>query len=156
MRYFVFTLKSLLIGRLEVLFNDTLFKTAARAMLLGFACTFVVQSSSVTTSLAVPLAGAGAVTLQRVFPYVLGANVGTTFTAIMAALATGEEVALTVAFAHLLFNILGILIVWPVRWIPLSLATWMGGLTTRSRSTVVAYVLGAFFLFPLILIVILR
>jgi len=156
LRYFVFTLKGLLVGRLEVFFNETLFKTAPRAMLLGFACTFVVQSSSVTTSLAVPLAGAGAVTLQRMFPYVLGANVGTTFTAIMAALVTGEEVALTVAIAHLLFNLLGILIIWPVRWIPLSLAAWLGGQTSRSRPMVVAYVLGVFFIVPLILIAVLR
>ena len=156
LRYFVFTLKGLLIGRLEVFFNETLFKTAPRAMLLGFGCTFVVQSSSVTTSLAVPLAAAGAVTLERVFPYVLGANVGTTFTAIMAALVTGEEVALTVAIAHLLFNILGIAIIWPVRRIPLSLATWLGHQTTRSRPLAVAYVLGAFFALPLLLIVTLR
>jgi sodium-dependent phosphate cotransporter len=156
LRNFVFTLKGLLIGRLETFFNRTLFKTAPRAMFLGFACTFVVQSSSVTTSLAVPLAGAGVVTLRQVFPYVLGANVGTTFTAILAALVTGEEVALTVAFAHLLFNVVGILIVWPVRWIPLSLAERLGARSARSRLSAGAYVFVVFFVIPLVFIALFR
>lgn len=156
LRNFVFTLKRLLIGRLEAFFDQTLLKTAPRAMLLGFACTVVVQSSSVTTSLAVPLAGAGVVTLQQVFPYVLGANVGTTFTAILAALVTGSEVALTVAVAHLLFNVIGILIIWPVRWIPLSLARWLGAQSATSRLSAAVYVLVVFFGLPLALIALFR
>ena len=156
LRNFVFMLKRLLIGRLEAFFDHTLFRTAPRAMALGFACTVVVQSSSVTTSLAVPLAGAGAVTLQQVFPYVLGANVGTTFTAILAALVTGEQVALTVAVAHLLFNVIGILIIWPVRWIPMSLATQLGAHSARFRVSAVVYVFVVFFLAPLLLIAVFR
>ena len=96
-----------MIGRVEKLFDETIFKNAVTAMLLGVTLTVLVQSSSITTSLIVPLAGAGFLSLAQVFPYVLGANVGTTVTAILAALVTGEEVAVTVAFAHLLFNITG-------------------------------------------------
>jgi len=113
LRYLVSTLKQLFIRRIEKFFDKTLFKTAVRAMVLGFLATALIQSSSITTSLTVPLAGAGLLTLQQVFPYALGANVGTTLTAILAALVTGEEAALTVAFAHLLYNILGIAIIWP-------------------------------------------
>ncbi len=109
-----------------------------------------------TTSLAVPLAGAGVVTLQQVFPYVLGANVGTTFTAILAALVTGEQVALTVALAHLLFNVVGILIIWPVRWVPLALATRLGDRSARSRLTAGVYVLVVFFVIPLLFIALFR
>ena len=152
LRQFVFTLKRLMIGRLEAFFSQTLFKTAPRAMLLGLTCTAVVQSSSVTTSLAVPLVGTGVVTLRQAFPYLLGANVGTTFTAVLAALVTGEEVALTVALAHLLFNVMGILIIWPVRWIPLSLATWLGEKSARARPLAAVYVVVVFFLLPLALI----
>ena len=156
LRNFVFMLKELLIGRLEAFFDQTLLKTAPRAMLLGCACTVVVQSSSVTTSLAVPLAGAGVVTLQQVFPYVLGANVGTTVTAILAALVTGEEVALTVALAHLLFNVVGIVMIWPVRWIPLSLATRLGDQSARFRLSAAIWVFLVFFLIPLVLIAFFR
>ena len=156
LRTVVFSLKRLLIGRLEAFFDQTLLKTAPRALLLGFALTALVQSSSVTTSLAVPLAGAGVVTLRQVFPYVLGANVGTTFTAIVAALVTGSEVALTVAIAHLLFNVIGIVIIWPIRWLPLRLATTLGAQSARSRLSAAAYVIVLFFLLPLALIAIFR
>jgi sodium-dependent phosphate cotransporter len=77
LRYLVSTLKQLFIGRIEKFFDRTLFKTAVRAMVLGFLTTVLIQSSSITTSLTVPLAGAGLLTLQQVFPYALGANVGT-------------------------------------------------------------------------------
>ncbi len=79
--------------------------------MVGF-LTVMVQSSSITTSLVVPLAGAGVLSLRQIFPYTLGANVGTTATAIIAAL-TLNVTALVAAFAHLLFNICGILIVYP-------------------------------------------
>ena len=70
----------------------------------------------------VPLAGAGFLSLVQVFPYVLGANIGTTVTAILAALVTGEEVAVTVAFAHLLFNVCGMILIWPFKRIPIALS----------------------------------
>ncbi len=94
-------------------------------MLFGLLITVLVQSSSITTSLAVPFAGAGILTLIQIFPYTLGANIGTTITAMLAALAVGEISAVTVAFAHLLFNICGIALIWPlpaIRRIPLRLA----------------------------------
>ena len=107
-------LKALVIGRVEAFFDSTLFANAGRAMFFGLLITVLVQSSSITTSLAVPLAGAGILTLLQIFPYTLGANIGTTITAMLAALAVGEISAVTVAFAHLLFNVCGIASIWPV------------------------------------------
>ncbi len=150
--YLVKTLKRRLIGRIERFFDKVLFKTAGRAMALGFASTALLQSSSMTTSLAVPLAGAGFLTLQQVFPYVLGANVGTTLTAIFAALVTGQEAAVTVAFAHLLYNVIGIALVWPLRRIPLGLAELLAKYALRSRLVPLGYVILVFFAIPMALI----
>jgi sodium-dependent phosphate cotransporter len=118
--------------------------------------TVLVQSSSITTSLAVPLAGAGILTLRQIFPYTLGANVGTTITAMLAALVTGEEAAVTVAFAHVLFNIFGIFIIWPIRGVPIYLAETLAQWSLKSRLLPFAYVGVVFFGIPLTLIYFVR
>jgi sodium-dependent phosphate cotransporter len=150
--YLVKLLKRHLIGRIERFFDKVLFKTAGRAMALGFASTALLQSSSMTTSLAVPLAGAGFLKLHQVFSYALGANVGTTLTAIFAALVTGQEAAVTVAFAHLLYNVIGIALVWPIRRIPLGLAELLAKYALRSRLIPLGYVILVFFAIPMALI----
>jgi sodium-dependent phosphate cotransporter len=94
-----------------------------------------VQSSSATTSLIVPLAGTGVLSLRKVFPYTLGANIGTTITAILASFATGSAAAVTVALAHLTFNILGIAIFYPLARAPIWLAEWAGALAARSKTS---------------------
>jgi sodium-dependent phosphate cotransporter len=152
LRYIVVNLKLIVIGRVEQFFDRTLFRTALTAMTLGLVLTVMVQSSSITTSLAVPLAGAGILTLEQIFPYTLGANVGTTITAILAALVTGQEAAVAVAFAHLLFNLSGILVVWPIRGIPIFLARSFANVATRSRVYPLLYVGVLFYGVPLFLI----
>ena len=152
LRYIVVNLKILVIGRVEAFFDTVLFKTALRAMAFGVVLTIMVQSSSITTSLAVPLAGAGILTLQQIFPMTLGANLGTTITAMLAALVTGSEAAVTVAFAHILFNAFGIIIIWPARWVPIRLATALAEGAMRSRIVPFAYIGTVFFLIPLALI----
>jgi sodium-dependent phosphate cotransporter len=152
LRYIVKNLKAVVIGKVEAFFTSTLFKNAARSFSLGLVLTVAVQSSSITTSLAVPLAGAGILTLTQIFPMTLGANVGTTITAILAALVTGELAAVTVAFAHLLFNIVGILLIWPIRWLPLRMARTLAQASLRSKLIPLFYVLLVFFGIPLLLI----
>ncbi|MBE0541798.1 MAG: Na/Pi symporter [Verrucomicrobia bacterium] len=152
-------LRSLVLKKVESFFDEHLFKNAGRAMLFGLLLTVAVQSSSVTTSLIVPLAGAGLLRLRQIFPYTLGANVGTTVTAMLAALATGKPEAVTVAFAHLLFNLFGILLIWPVPWIrqiPIRLAEGLAELSVRHRYIALLYVLLIFFVIPLALIVIFK
>ncbi|MDH3214962.1 MAG: Na/Pi symporter [Candidatus Krumholzibacteria bacterium] len=152
LRYIVVNLRKLVIGKIETFFNTTLFKNAARAMVLGLVITVSVQSSSITTSLAVPLAGAGILTLAQIFPFTLGANVGTTVTAILASLVTGDPAAVTVAFAHLLFNIFGIVLIWPIRRVPIFLANTLAEWSIRSRLVPLVYIGVVFFVVPLILI----
>ena len=152
-------LRSLVLEKVQKLFDEHLFRNAGRAMVFGLLLTVAVQSSSITTSLIIPLAGAGVLTLTQILPYTLGANVGTTVTAMLAALATGEKSAATVAFAHLMFNILGIGIIWPVkriRMIPIRIAEWLAELSLRNRIIPFAFILVIFFGLPLLLIALFR
>jgi sodium-dependent phosphate cotransporter len=152
LRYIVANLRVLVIGRVEAFFSTVLFKNALRAMSFGFILTIMVQSSSITTSLAVPLAGAGLLTLRQIFPFTLGANLGTTITAMLAALVLGAETAVTVAVVHVLFNVVGILVIWPFREIPIRLATKLADLSIRSKLIPLVYVVTVFFLIPIALI----
>lgn len=141
-------------SRVERLVTQAFENNAVTAMVVGIVATVMVQSSSITTSLLVPLAGAGVLTLHQAFPITLGANLGTTITALLAALAaTGEHAAagLTVALLHLLFNLSGILIIYPwerVRNIPLRAAQLLADIATRSKLLAIVYVLILFYGIP--------
>jgi len=150
------TLKVLVVKKAESWFDRYLFKTAPRAFLVGLLLTTMVQSSSITTSLAVPMAGAGLLTLVQIFPYTLGANIGTTITAILAALVTGNLAAIIVAFSHLLFNLSGIAVWWPLRSVPVSLAEKFSEIAIKKRIIPILYILVVFFLIPIMFIIIAR
>lgn len=159
LRYLVVALKAIILGRVETFFDQTLFANAGRAMFFGLVITTLVQSSSITTSLAVPLAGAGILTLAQIFPYTLGANIGTTITAILAALAVGEISAVTVAFAHLLFNICGIILIWPlpaIRRIPIRISESFSAVAVQHRWVAIVYILVCFYAVPFAAVVIAR
>ncbi len=155
LRYLVILLKGLVLSKIEALFDQVIFKNALRAMVFGAVVTALVQSSSITTSLAVPLAGAGILTLQQIFPYTLGANVGTTITAILAALAVGEVSAVSVAFAHLLFNLTGICLVWPipaVRQLPMIFAKKLTAVALVNKAIPIVWVIFFFYIMPFLVI----
>lgn len=148
LRYIVVVMKKVVLGRVEVIMHRYVFQYPSRGILLGAIITVLVQSSSVTTSLTVPLLAAGFVTVEQIFPFVLGANVGTTITALLASLVTGSAAALTVALCHLFFNIYGIVIFYPLRRLPIAAARWLGRLTLRSKLFALGYVLVVFFFIP--------
>lgn len=158
LRYLVKILKSLVVTRMATFFDDVLFASPWRGFVFGLLLTVAVQSSSITTSLAVPLVGAGLITLMQIFPYTLGSNVGTTITAVLASFATGNLIAVTVAFTHVLFNAVAILIVWPIpvlRRLPMKIAEFMAGLAIKNKLIPIAYVVVLFYLVPLVVILIL-
>jgi len=126
------------------------------AILFGAAMTILVQSSSIFTSTLTPLVGIGVITLERTYPLTLGSNIGTTCTGILAAL-SGSSIgnALTVAFVHLLFNIFGILIWYPIpflRKVPISLAKKMGMTTANYRWFPIVYLFMLFFILPAVVL----
>jgi solute carrier family 34 (sodium-dependent phosphate cotransporter) len=112
-----------------------------------------VQSSSITTAMLVPMAAAGVLTLRNVYPITLGANVGTTITALLASLAVLRPEGLTIALVHTLFNLVAIAIIYPIpliRDLPLRAAVWTAKVATEHRSLVLGYVIGLFIVIPVI------
>ena len=147
-------LKSLVLKKIEGFFDQYIFNTALKAMLFGVIITIMVQSSSITTSLVVPLAGAGVLTLRQIFPFTLGANIGTTVTALLAAI-TGTVSALVAAFSHLLFNISGIVIIYCIpalRNIPLKCAEIISEQAVTKKYLPLLYLFFIFVLVPFCII----
>jgi sodium-dependent phosphate cotransporter len=143
-------MRSLVLDKLKRFFERSIGRSAALAIFIGIAFTAVIQSSSVTTSLMVPMAAAGVMTLRQVFPVTVGANVGTTVTAILASL-TGNPTGLTIALVHLLFNISGIILFFippPLRKIPLIAARKLSEVAMRRRYVAVLFILVVFFAIP--------
>lgn len=143
-----------LIGKLKINFENVVFNNPVKAFGWGTLITAGIQSSSITTSLIVPLAATSKLSLDKAFHFILGANVGTTITAIIAAMFKSEE-AIAVAIAHLLFNVIGVLIIFPfpiIRQVPVKIAEYLGTLTLRYRIVGFVYILLLFFLIPYSLI----
>lgn len=148
--------RGLALPKIEALLDGYLFTTPLRSFLLGAMFTSMIQSSSITTSVVVPLVGAGLLTVERIFPYTLGANLGTTITAILASLVTRNPIAIQTAFTHLLFNTSGICIIYPMRRIPIGIAKWLGQRFSNSRKYAILWVVIIFYGLPLLLIIIAR
>jgi len=148
LRYIVVVLKSMVLSRVEQFFQRFVFRTPILTLLLGIVLTAMVQSSSITTSLVVPLLGAGVLRMEQIYPYLLGANVGTTITAFLASFVTGSGEAVSVAFAHLMFNVYGIAIFWPLKRIPIWLSRKMAEFTQKSKIVPILYIIVVFFLLP--------
>jgi sodium-dependent phosphate cotransporter len=141
----------LMADRIEQWINRVLRRSGLLGLAIGTVVTALIQSSSITTSLLVPMFGAGVLTLEAGFPIMLGANIGTTVTAILAATVAGPE-GLAIALVHLLFNLAGTLIFFPIkpmRRIPIRLAEKLADLCVRNRIWVVVYLALVFFLVPL-------
>ncbi|KAG7387829.1 hypothetical protein PHYPSEUDO_013600 [Phytophthora pseudosyringae] len=81
---------------------------------MGTLVTFAVHSSTVVTSTLTPMAGLGVITLEQVYPLVIGANLGTTGTALLASLVTGKSDSVAIALVHFWFNVFGIFLFYPV------------------------------------------
>jgi sodium-dependent phosphate cotransporter len=146
-------------SRIEVFINRFLGRSVFVSMLLGAVVTVMVQSSSITTSLLVPLAGAGLLTLEQAFPVTIGANVGTTVTALLATLAVSganAHAGVEIALVHVLFNLSGIALIYPVpfiRRLPLVAARFLAELAVESRKWALLYVVSLFYGLPAILVV---
>lgn len=84
---------------------------------IGTLTTMIVQSSSATIGLAIALVNSGLLNFWTAFPIVLGDNIGTTITAVLAAL-NANRTAKQTAAAHSLFNILGTCIMIGLFYVP--------------------------------------
>ncbi|TMN34344.1 Na/Pi symporter [Pseudoalteromonas sp. S2755] len=147
-------LKKALVGKAKELLHSAIGRGPFVGIGSGAVVTVMVQSSSTTTSLMIPLAGSGVFTTRQIYPFTLGANIGTTITALLAATSiTGPaaEVALTIALVHVMFNVFAVTLIYGLpllREIPLRLAEKLAEIGAQNKPAALAYVLGSFFVFP--------
>ncbi len=151
-------MRSLVRTRVEGLVTNALGSSAVLAILVGVAVTVMVQSSSITTSLLVPLGAAGLLRLEQALPITIGANIGTTVTALLAALAgsgVNAGFGLQIALVHFMFNLTGLVVIYPLkvtRNIPLRGARYLTTLALRSRRLTLLWVAILFYGVPALLL----
>ena len=146
-------LKKLMVGKAKDIMHTAIGRGPISGIASGTLVTVLVQSSSTTTSLMVPLAGSGAFKLKQIYPFTLGANIGTCVTAVLAATAvTGNaQAALQIAFIHLVYNILGVIFIYGIpflRLLPVKAAEKLGETAAENKMAALAYILGVFFVVP--------
>lgn len=147
-------LKALLVGKAREILHKAIGRGALVSILAGTVMTCIIQSSSTTTSLMIPLAGNGVFSLEQIYPFTLGANIGTCFTAILAATALTGDAAfpgLEIALVHLLYNFCGILIIYSLpifRNIPLQGARFLAEIATRYQLAALGYIITIFLVLP--------
>lgn len=136
-------------------FSRFIFQGEVKSFLWGLVTTAAIRSSTITTSVVVPIVAKKIVSIRMAAPFIMGANVGTTITAFIAAMMNSGNSAINLAIAHFLFNAIGVIFFFPVpamKEIPIALSLGLGKLTMRYRLTGFVFILLTFFLIPFALI----
>ncbi|WP_331275667.1 MULTISPECIES: Na/Pi symporter [unclassified Vibrio] len=147
-------MKKLMVGRAKDILQSAIGKGPIHGIVSGSIVTVLVQSSSTTTSLMVPLVGTGVLKVRDIYPFTLGANIGTCITALLAATAvTGEYAvfALQIALVHLTFNILATVFIFGIpflRELPLKGADIISDMAMKNKSVVAIYLIAVFIVMP--------
>ena len=151
-------LKTVFVGKAKRILQAAVARGPVTGICSGTLVTVLVQSSSTTTSIIVPLAGSGVIGLRHAYPFTLGANIGTTVTALLAATAIvgpTHAVAHQIAIAHFLYNLLGVAVIYSIPWlreIPVAGAEWIARLGSERKWTAMAYIISVFFGIPAALV----
>jgi sodium-dependent phosphate cotransporter len=148
------TIQNVILQNSPNLLERYLFGTPFQSLLCGFLATTFAQSSTLVTSLVVPFVANNKLSVKQIFPFIMGANIGTTITAVIASISKSDA-ALAIALTHVLFNLIGTLLFFPIpqiRAIPVSIARGLGKATLRNRLVGLAYIILVFFLVPFVLI----
>ena len=152
-------LKLLLVGRARDILIAAVGRNPYLAMASGMGVTAITQSSTITTSVLVPFAGAGILTPGQIYPVTVGANLGTTFTVVFAAFAVvGQDakIGLQAAFVHLLYNLLAIVVIYvnPIlRPVPLFCAETFSRVAAERKWVIAVYLVAVFFALPATIII---
>jgi sodium-dependent phosphate cotransporter len=153
-------LKLLMVGRARHILTRAAGGNEYLAMGTGLGATFITQSSTITASILVPFAGAGILTTKQLYPVTVGANIGTTFTALLAAFALfgepGAKLGLQAAFVHLLYNLLSVLVIYVppgIKNLPLRSAEWLARIAAERKWVIALYLIGFFIALPVAVIV---
>jgi sodium-dependent phosphate cotransporter len=152
-------LKVLMVGKAKDILHAAVGRGPVAGIASGTAMTVLVQSSSTTTSLIVPLAGSGVFSLRQVYPFTLGANIGTCITGLLAATAiVGPNAifAMEIALIHLFYNLLGVVLIYSIpllRNIPIICANWLSEAAVKNKFYILIYIVTVFMIIPSVLIV---
>ncbi len=153
-RGMAFLAKDALVSQSPNILEKYLFATPLQSLFSGIFITALLHSSSLVTSLAVPIVAHNKASVKKIFPFLMGANIGTTITALMASIGQNQT-ALSIALTHVLFNVIGVLIFFPIpflRLFPVNIARKLGKISTKNRWIGLAYITTVFFLLPFLLI----
>ena len=157
LRNIVSNMKAAMLNRIQFGLDKALSKGGGMiAIIVGIFITLSVQSSSITTSILVPIVGSGILAIENAFPITLGANIGTTITAVLASFAVDSTDGLTIALCHVFFNLISVAVIYPIkplREVPIKLAILLSSATAKRKYYAVLYVLITFVLIPLLGIV---
>ncbi|MEM1239637.1 MAG: Na/Pi symporter [Cyanobacteria bacterium P01_H01_bin.26] len=151
-------LKALMVGKAKDILHVAIGRGPIAGIVAGTLITILVQSSSTTTSLMIPLAGAGVFGLAQIYPFTLGANIGTCVTALLAATAvSGAEAvpALEIAMVHMLYNFLGVVVIYGIPFLcklPLMGAQTLANVASERKYLAFMYIVSVFFVIPGILL----
>lgn len=153
-------LQKVLVGRAKEVLHKALGRGPLSGITSGALVTIMVQSSSTTTSLMIPLAGGGVFSTRQLYPFTLGANIGTTITALLAATAisgAGAQLALTIALVHVLFNVFAVALIYGLpflRDLPVRAAEGLARIGSENKLLALGYVGGLFFALPALMMVV--
>jgi sodium-dependent phosphate cotransporter len=157
-------LKVVMVGRAKAGLHAAVGRGPLSGITSGALVTVAVQSSSTTTSLIVPLAGTGVFKLREIYPFTLGANIGTTITAILAATAIsgdGALAAMQIAMVHFAYNFTAVALIFglpsllnlvKLRDLPINCAQWLAEVAADRKLIALAYIALVFFAIPAVLI----
>ena len=151
-------MKKAMVGQAKDVLVGAIGKSAPRGIASGALTTVLVQSSSTTTSLTVPLIGSKIISIKEAYPFILGSNIGTCITALLSATASsGEfrEFALQIAIVHLMFNIFATILIYGIpflRNIPLLCSEYLSKLALKNKSFAFLYLLIIFIITPSVLL----
>ncbi len=149
-------MKVLMADKVEEWINCVLSKNGYLGLLIGWVVTMIIQSSGITTSLLVPLVAAGILRIRTAYPLILGAKLGTPITGVLAALAflgtSAGTNAMAIALVHFLFNIVGVGLLYPIPFLrlPVFLTEKFSPILGTHRVYVVCWMIGIFFVLPVL------
>lgn len=147
-------LRVLMVGKAKDMLHRAIGRGPIAGITSGSIITILVQSSSTTTSLIVPLAGSGVFTLRQIYPFTLGSNIGTCITGILAATAiSGPKavLAMEIALIHFSYNLLGVVVIYTIPWLrtlPLKCAEWLADAAVKNKLVVIVYLFAIFLIVP--------
>lgn len=137
------------------------FSSPFKSFATGFSITWLVGSSSIGTSLAIPMIATRMVKLDEAYPYLCGCNIATTVDlAQIYGYIAGGIIGVMLGSAHVFLNILALLLwlVTPLRIVPIRIAQGIGEFMSSRRYSallLLGYAITIFIIVPLIVILVL-